>query len=428
MAYNNPVSRSYISFGRTFHVGRSPVDNTGLMVSFYYDAVYNRVMAPEDYVTADAENILDSFESETYADNVTVIAILNESWSDFSHMGQLDTGGIDYLGDWRSRTENVIKGYATISVYGGMTCNSEYEFLTGNSMYFLNNAGVFTNYLNSKNDSIVTYLSDQGFNTTSYAPCEKALWDIGKAYPNLGFGKSYYLNDMNMNQDDCAVTGHMSDDKLFDRLIKLVDSGDKNRPSFYYTTTMQNHAPYHFKYNPHLKLTSPANGEAESYLNLVYESDKAFSKLVEHYKNSDRHVVIVMFGDHYPHIDGVYEDLRGEDYTDSIEEYSKLYQTPFIIWSNQSIESKWIDDISLNYLSNEVFKAAGIPLSPVQQELEHIREYFPIIAGFGYKTKDGEWFEKGNSCEYDDILHEYHVLQWYRMFDKKRRILTSSGH
>ena len=357
-----------------------------------------------------------------------IIAILNESWSDFAHIGEVNTNGVDYLKNWHEMSENTIKGYTTVSVYGGMTCNSEYEFLTGNSMYFMPNSGVFTNYLDSHNDSIVTYMNELGFDTVSYTPCTEDLWNVGEAYYYLGFKSRYYLKDIPITKADLAPSKqNISDKALYDKLIKTIDERDREHDgsSFYWLTTMQNHAPYEYKYDEHLSLASPKNKEAESYLNLVYDSDEAFAELVEHYENSDEHVVIVMFGDHYPHINDLYDSFSDSG---SNNNGVGLYQTPFIIWSNQHIESKWIDDISLNYLSNEVFKAAGVPLSPVQQELEHIREYFPIIASFGYKTKDGEWFEKGDTCEYDDILHEYHVLQWYRMFDKKRRILTSSGH
>jgi glucan phosphoethanolaminetransferase (alkaline phosphatase superfamily) len=266
-------------------------------------------------------------------------------------------------------------------------------------------------------------MNDLGFDTVSYTACPEVLWNIGDAYRYLGFKSGYYFDDIPVGKDDLAPSKkQISDKALYDKLLHTIDERDRdhNGSSFYWLTTMQNHAPYDYKYNAHLSLISPKNSEVESYLNLVYDSDEAFAELTKHYENSDEHVVIVMFGDHYPHINGFYESFSDDEIG--------IYQTPFIIWSNRDIESKWIDDISLNYLSNEVFKAAGIPLSPVQQELEHIREYFPIIASFGYKTKDGEWFEKGNSCKYDDILHEYHVLQWYRMFDKKRRILTSSGH
>jgi phosphoglycerol transferase MdoB-like AlkP superfamily enzyme len=423
LLYNSGTMRDRIQFGRMVSPKQSATMDVGTLVMLYYDAIYNQLEAPVDYSTGEAEQILDSYSAEPYDDNVTVIAILNESWSDFSHIGDVDTN-IDYLQNWHNMKENVVKGYVTVAPYGGLTCNSEFEFLTGNSMYFFPQVGVFTNYLGSKTDSIVSYMNDLNFDTVSITPCKESIWNIGKAYPYLGFKKSYYESDMVITADDISEDKYMYDSALYKKAEDIIDARDKSKSSFYYIATMQNHSPYENDRDNGLKLNSPYDECAENYLNSIVATDNAFADLVDHYKDADEHVVIVMFGDHYPHVENIYEKLYGDSDL-STGDYAKLHQTPFIIWSNKTIQSKWIDDISLNYLSNEVFDVAGIPLSPVQQELERVRSYIPIISGFGYKTKDDEWFEKGGSCKYDDILHEYHVLQWYRVFDNDRRILKS---
>ena len=93
----------------------------------------------------------------------------------------------------------------------------------------------------------------------------------------------------------------------------------------------------------------------------------------------------------------------------------------------QGPRSQKIEDISLNYLGSEMFKAAGLPLTPIQQELEHIRESLPIVSSFGCKTSDGEWHRTGDTLgsfmSYDEIHAEYETLQYYRMFDEDRRFL-----
>ena len=37
---------------------------------------------------------------------------------------------------WHSLTENTVKGYVHVPVYGAGTANSEFEFLTGDSIAF----------------------------------------------------------------------------------------------------------------------------------------------------------------------------------------------------------------------------------------------------------------------------------------------------
>ena len=48
-----------------------------------------------------------------------------------------------------------------------------------------------------------------------------------------------------------------------------------------------------------------------------------------------------MFGDHYPHIIDFTEYLYGKDVALlSTEDYSRLRQTPFLIWSNKGVEAE----------------------------------------------------------------------------------------
>lgn len=397
----------------------------GSLLMFYYDGVYNRVTEPEDYSTEKAEAILAQFTQDS-ADVGTpiVIGILNESFADISHISPVKTDK-DYLPVWHSLTENTVKGYVTVSPYGGYTCNSEYEFLTGNSMHFLPlGSAVFTNYFDSKQDSIVSAFNDMGFDTTALTPCQPTLWSIGKAYEHLGF-KYKYLEDKSITSYEPRVNGQPPDEAVYKRLIELVEQRDKSKGNFYWVTTMQNHAPFEEDVEGGITLEEPESVEAERYINSVALSDKALGELIDYFKDYDEMVVIVMFGDHYAHIEGLPEQLYGCSVTGlDAERYSLIHQTPYVIWSNQSFDAEIDGDISLNFLSAQMFRAAGIPLTPVQQELEKIRESLPAVSSFGVKTKEGEWVSVNDDMgEYESILREYETVQYYRMFDKNRMIL-----
>ena len=111
-----------------------------------------KVQKPEGYTPQIAEEIAepyggaaaasDSEKSEEEAvekdlDTLpNVIVIMNEAFSDLSVFGDFDTD-YDYMPFIHSLKDNVIKGNCYVSVKGGNTANSEYEFLTGDSMAFL---------------------------------------------------------------------------------------------------------------------------------------------------------------------------------------------------------------------------------------------------------------------------------------------------
>ena len=117
------------------------------------------------------------------------------------------------------------------------------------------------------------------------------------------------------------------------------------------------------------------------------------------------------------------EKLYGQDVsTLSTKDFSRLHQTPFIIWSNKGIQSKEIKQISLNYLSNEVMKVAGLPMSSYQQELEKVRQKLPVISSFGYMNSDEKWFEiSENDDKTKDIKNEYNIVEYYRMFGNEKK-------
>lgn len=76
---------------------------------------------------------------ETPEELPDIIAIMDETFSDPAVLGEFETNK-DYMpfvhSILRGEVANTISGYADVSVLGGNTANSEFEFLTGNSMAF----------------------------------------------------------------------------------------------------------------------------------------------------------------------------------------------------------------------------------------------------------------------------------------------------
>ena len=399
--------------------------SVGSLLMFYYDGVYNRVRIPEGYSTEKGEELTEKFtQQEAPGKTPILIGILNESFADFSHIAPVDTTQ-DYLANYHRLQSEAVTGYVTVSPYGGYSCNSEFEFLSGNSMHFLPlGSAIYTNYLDSRQDSMVSAFNDLGYETVAFTPCSKGLWNIGNAYNYLGFSKKYFKDNINL-KNKTVINGEPADQAIYDRLYEVVDQRDKSKGMFVWVTTMQNHAPYHYPVPDNLDLRSPYNEDAEKFMRSIKASDDALGDLIEHYRNYDEEVVIVMFGDHYPHIEGYADELYGRSLADlDAEDYSLVHQTPFIVWSNKGLEAKTLEDVSLNYLGGEMFKAAGLPLTPVQQELEHIRESLPVVSSFGCKTSDGQWHRTGDDLgSYNDIHNEYEIMQYYRMFDEDRKTL-----
>ena len=253
--------------------------SVGSLLMFYYDGVYNHVNVPADYSTETAEQLIDSYEQGDTSEvgKPVIIGILNESFADFSHIAPIKTD-VDYLENWHSLTENTVKGYVTVSPYGGYSCNSEFEFLSGNTMHFLPlGSAAYTNYLDSAQDSIVTSFNDMGFETVAFTPCRRGLWNIGEAYKFLDFKRCYFSDTINLRSKQ-RYNDEPADEAVFDRLCSVVDQRNPHKGAFYWVTTMQNHAPFNVDVDGGLKLEEPYDLSAERYLNSIRLSDQAFGK------------------------------------------------------------------------------------------------------------------------------------------------------
>ena len=141
---------------------------------------YLHVTQPEEYSVNAVKKITKQYtenestetqEKNTSTQNKTtkkpnVIAIMNESFADLKAVGDLQTSK-DYMPFFRKLKENAIKGYTYSSVFGGNTANSEFEFMTGNTLAFLpDNSVPYQLFLRSKTAGLTYTLKDQG-----YSPC-----------------------------------------------------------------------------------------------------------------------------------------------------------------------------------------------------------------------------------------------------------------
>ncbi|MBR1382455.1 MAG: sulfatase-like hydrolase/transferase, partial [Ruminococcus sp.] len=207
---NNRIVKLNFSLGED----TDTYQDVGGLLCFYYDGLKNRIIKPDDYSTEEAQSRLKEFSSnETAQHKPTIIAVLNESFADIEHLGDIDVN-MDYMPNYRALKENCIKGYVTVSPYGGYTCNSEFEFLSGNSMYFLpSGSAAYTQFMGQKQDSMVSTLNDLGYNTVALTCCSRGLWKIENAYTQLGFNKAYYSDNVHLVNVN-KVNGNISDDSI----------------------------------------------------------------------------------------------------------------------------------------------------------------------------------------------------------------------
>lgn len=405
--------------------------NNGLLGGFVGNLRYLKVEKPEGYSTKAVEKIAENYETQ---DTVTdrkdlpnIIVIMNEAFSDLSVFGDFSTSE-DYMPFIHSLDKNVLKGHAYVSVKGGNTANSEFEFLTGDSMAFMPTGSVpYQQYIKSEIPSLASRLSKLGYTTTAIHPYYGSGWCRDKVYPLLGFEQMLFKEDFLSPE---KIRNYISDESAFRKIIDLYEEKGSDEKMFTFEVTMQNHGGYSkdtddFRESVYLTDESGQGTQvraAEKYLTLIQKSDQAFQDLAEYFEKQEEPTIILMFGDHQPsdYITNVILRELGLNRDESADVYYDNYIVPYIMWANYDIDTTAEDNISLNYLGGMLMEKAGIGLTGYQQFLKEMQKELPVITANMVMDADGK-----RSAEKDvqsEWIENYQKLVYNHLCDKNGKL------
>lgn len=345
----------------------------------------------------------------------SVIVVMNESFADLTVLGDFEAE--ECLSNWKNIENFVMRGNAYASVRGGGTCNSEFEFLTGNSMTNLpGSIYPYQMYNFEKVFNLASEFSRNGYETIAIHPENKYNWNRAKVYSQYGFDSFLSIDEMEFKE---YYRYYISDSADFHQIISSYENSEE--PVFIFNITMQNHGGYNMESFEEdtefiqIEKRFRVYEDVISYLTLVKESDKAFNELLEYFAQVEEPVIICMFGDHQPAVDEEFiEELLGSEEL-SLEERQKLYCVPYIIWSNYDTGTEnVIQDTSLNYLGIDILEMAGIS-SPYSQFLTSMQKEVPAINAQGYQTFDKVWHSFN---EENEMVDRYRKIQYYMLFEQ----------
>lgn len=408
----------------------------GCVLTFMRSIQLMIIHKPDGYSANAAEEIAAPYRSETSSGNAktpNVIAIMDEAFADLQAVGDFRTSE-DVMPFYHSLTKNTVKGFSYVSVFGGQTANTEFEFLTGLSKAFVPaSATPYQLYIKSLLPGLTTHLGNQDYQgMLAFHPFRANGYNRDHVYPNLGFSDFISLKDLDVSASD-KIRNFVSDAADFQVIIDQYEQAKKksNAPFYLFNVTMQNHSGYDQDFD---NLDMPISieekcddPELKRYLNLIHHSDTALKSLIEYFSKQEDPTVIVFFGDHEPGLSNeVYSKILGKNVEKlSAEENMNLYKTPFLIWANYDIEEQENVNISMNYLSTLMLESTGMKLSPFNQFLLDIHKQIPVLTTNGYFGEDGSYYSlKDESSPYYESLRKYQILQYNDLFDKKKGLRT----
>lgn len=423
------VAVLYFAFKNTTYYGwkNSGSLKNGTFLNFLVQINEFHSKTPESY----SSQVLQELENTYCTDQQTansnhekhpsIIVIMDESFTDFNSLGKSVETNSDLLPFISSLETNVVKGYAYSSVYGGNTPNSEFEFLTGNTMAFLPAGSVpYQQYISGEQYSMVSILHSLNYKCHVTHPYYSSGWNRPQVYKAFGFDSETYIESYPQKN---LIRGFVSDQEMFDYIIRNYEQRDTDYNYFLFGITMQNHGGYlNSEFEANVKLQYDAEyPQAEQFLSLAQLTDESVKSLLEYFENDDNPVIICFFGDHQPAIEqGFLGELNNMNSANLENEIVK-YKVPFFVWANYELESKLNVVTSLNYLSNYVYTAAGINPPAYNQFLEDSQEIIPYMNALGYFSLSEESFIPIADAEglEKKVLENYQVLQYNNIFDKK---------
>ena len=399
----------------------------GIAVTFAMDLAFVTVEKPAGYDAGKEQEVLAAYEQteETDAEELpNIIVVMNESFSDLSVLGEFTTNEdyMPFLHSLQQGKENTVTGYLNVSVCGGNTADTEFEFLTGNTMAFLPQGSIpYQQYITKEIPALPAYLADLGYQTVATHPYNASGWQRDKVYPLLGFEKSIFKEGYWGAE---LVRKYVSDDSCVNKIIELYEQKEAGTPLFVFNVTMQNHGGYtdlYDNFTPDIQVDGVESTALSQYLSLVKLSDASLEKLITYFSQADEKTVIVYFGDHQPNDTVAAPILNKNGMTTKTlteEQLQRRYEVPYVIWANYGIDAESGKDTSVNYLAAEVLQYAGVAPGAYGEYLLELEKEYPVISAMRVKTGDGR---ETNAASEKNGLKEYQSLQYYQMFDNENR-------
>ncbi len=325
-----------------------------------------------------------------------IIVVMGEAWAD----SRLLNKNIAFLEDPFEpldtvKTGTILEGDLLVSVYGGNTCNTEFEFLTGSSMAHLPLGSIpYQHYL--KKDRVyglADVLKQLGYQTTAVHSYEGDFWHRDEVYPKMGFDAFYAMDTF---EDPQLKYQYISDEDVYKKIVEVYENSNHEQPFFCFSVTMQNHGTYRgedfFRDYP-LEVSEEIDGvelnELKTHTAGVKDTAQLVRDLIDYFDATGKPTLIIGFGDHHPRL-AVEPDSAGSPGApeDEAEYEIKKYSTPLYMWNNYGVEFEPYKLMGSSFLASNLLKYAGIE-APDYFKLNY--EANQLIDGFNpFVMRDAE--------------------------------------
>lgn len=397
---------------------RASAQLNGLLVEWAMSAVDLSFRQPPNYSHSEIERIVrahvqkpDPQDGDPSERPPNLILFIVESMMDPTELGVRFTS--DPIPGFHEISRKWSSGKVVVPVFGGTSANTEFELLTGLSMYFLPEGSCpYRQYLTRDIPSLPQTLRQYGYKSFAIPADPPYLFNRRQALPHLGFDKWIFPETdpkVPRTPDDVFA----SDDAIVNAVIDASRAGG---PFFIEAFTGGTHYPWDY---PNYKksaldiaglMAEPHRSRLKTYINALHVADNAIKKLVAHFEKSGRKTVIAFMGDHLPPLAEIY-DQTGFFNCEKLAEIRKRYQVPAAIWANFELPKE--DFVcSANFFPVRLLKLLGLRPTGSLELTADVYSKYPVLSNY-IQTANGKIFEP-NSAQLPDrqLLEDYRLIQY----------------
>lgn len=353
-----------------------------------------------------------------------IIIIQSEAFWDPMRIGSIFNR--DPVPNFRKIREQTIHGDMLVPVFGGGTCNTEYEILTGGSVraflwdpWYL----IFPNEIKAPIQSAASILRNQGYHAYGNHPFMNWYFNRRQVYRHLGFHEFRTLEYM---REAIRYTDVYVPDSYFTtELVRQIR--ETEAPVFSFSVTMQNHGPYEYdrfgddkpdvSVRPSELVTENARFFLTNYAQGVALSDEQLPLLLEAIRKLDEPTVVLFYGDHLPMLGTNYLAFREGKYISTLaeegsEDLFRLKSVPYFLWSNFDDSKRDLGTLNSYYLLPLLLRYCGLDVPDNMLALEASAAHFPTFDGATLTDSLGIRFEPGSEEFelYRNFLNDYRKM------------------
>ena len=390
LAFNSAVLYNF----QKCNAGRGPiraqydVKRYGRLASlqFFHSHAFLQMKRLRDHPEAAHYRVGDYFWKETLAEKRNVHIIVLESFIDARRIHGADYGALSPVS---SELNQYLVREGTFSrdispIYGGGTCQAEFELLTGLPALSLIENYEFLCLNGSPVDSFINRLKQNGYRAVATIGASSKFFNSKNAYKSIGF------DEVHFEDDDPYFSSAPGDTNIFDgdlldadaeRLERRWLTRDKGHPVVNYVLGFYGHCPIRRDSNKERPDAIHLKGEIAEvgYMaNQFYYRTKAVARFLARLATMDPDSVVLVISDHlpFPPASAIqYDGDKRDNITILLDRFRPLdvsgkhyYEIPHVLWKllGNDPDPLHIDTVSPQALENLncVLMMEGMGLRP----------------------------------------------------------------